>query len=385
MIGQWASMTMLMMTQSLLVFRMTGSEAIVGILALGTAIPQLLLFLVGGALADRFPKRTLIQIGQAASGLMALAVALAITTGYMGEAHPGSWWVLMATSIVQGVFMAIAIPARQAIIPELVDREILMNALALNTMGANVFRLLAPVLAGFFIDSFGFASVYYIMAGMYLSAVIFTAFIPSTYRPVERTRSTLSDAGQGVVYIWSQRTIFFVLLYAIFYIVVLMPYQMMLPVFSDTILKIDATKLGILQSVSGIGALAASLVMASITTRRKGYLVVGGGMVAGLGLVLLASTHSWWIAMAAMLVIGTAQAVHSTALATSLQTLSDADYLGRVMSILMMNQGLSGLGTFFVGLLSEGVGVQWAIGGFAVVLVMLSVSFMAFIPRIRRI
>jgi MFS family permease len=385
MIGQWASMSMLMLTQSLLVFRLTGSEAILGILALGTAIPQLLLFIVGGALADRFSKRLLIQLGQAAAGLMALVVALALTTGYMNEANPGSWWVLMVTSILQGIFTALAIPARQAIIPELVGRETLMNALALNTMGMNVFKLLAPAAAGFIIDKYGFAAVYYVMAGLYLAAIIFTAFIPSTHKPVEHTRSTLSEAGQGLVYIWNQRTLFFFLLYAIFYILVLMPYQMMLPVFSETILKVDATELGILQSVSGVGALGASLVMASVTTGGRGYLVMGGGLLSGLGLVVLAGSRYWPLSLAAMFVIGVGSAVHSTALSTALQTLSDADYLGRVMSILMMNQGLSGLGTFFVGLLSERVGVQWAIGGFAVMLILLSTSFLAFIPRVRRI
>jgi MFS family permease len=385
MIGQWASMSMLMLTQSLLVFRLTGSEAILGILALGTAIPQLLLFIVGGALADRFSKRLLIQLGQAAAGLMALVVALALTTGYMNEANPGSWWVLMVTSILQGIFTALAIPARQAIIPELVGRETLMNALALNTMGMNVFKLLAPAAAGFIIDKYGFAAVYYVMAGLYLAAIIFTAFIPSTHKPVEHTRSTLSEAGQGLVYIWNQRTLFFFLLYAIFYILVLMPYQMMLPVFSETILKVDATELGILQSISGVGALGASLVMASVTTGGRGYLVMGGGLLSGLGLVVLAGSRYWPLSLAAMFVIGVGSAVHSTALSTALQTLSDADYLGRVMSILMMNQGLSGLGTFFVGLLSERVGVQWAIGGFAVMLILLSTSFLAFIPRVRRI
>jgi hypothetical protein len=86
-----------------------------------------------------------------------------------------------------------------------------------------------------------------------------------------------------------------------------------------------------------------------------------------------------------MFIIGAGQAVHSTALVTTLQTLTDADYLGRVMSILMMNQGLSGLGTFFVGILSESIGVQYAIGGFATALVLLSLYFIVFLPKVRRL
>jgi MFS family permease len=385
MMGQWAAMSMLMVTQSLLVYRLTGSAAILGVLALATAIPQVLLFLVGGTMADRFPKKRLIQIGQLAAGAMALVVAITLTTGYLSSEHAGSWWVLMATAVIQGIFAAVAIPARQAIIPELVGSEKVMNALALNTMGTNTFRLVAPAVAGFLIDKTGFAVVFYIMAGLYLLAILLTAFIPETQKATAHSRSTLAEAGEGLTYIWSRRTIFLVLLYAIFYIVLFMPYQMMLPIFADTIIKVGATGLGVLQSVSGIGALAASLVLASIPNRKRGFLVLGGGMLAGLGLVVLAFSHSWYLSLAAMFVIGAGSAVHSTALVTALQALADADYLGRVMSILMMNQGLSGLGTFFVGILSEGVGVQWAIGGFAAVLILLSASFLAFVPKIRKI
>jgi predicted MFS family arabinose efflux permease len=385
MIGQWAAMSMLTITQSLLVYRLTGSAAILGILALATAIPQVLLFLLGGTMADRFPKKRLIQIGQSAAGVMALVVAITLTTGYMSPQHPGSWWVLMVTSVIQGIFAALAIPARQAIIPELINVEMVMNALALNNMGNNVFRLLAPAVAGFLIDAIGFGAVFYIMAGLYLMAVILTAFIPATQKTIIHSRSTLADAREGLVYIWGRRTIFLILVYAIFYIVLFMPYQMMLPIFADTIIKVGATGLGVLQSVSGVGALVASLALASLPNSKRGLLVLGGGMVAGLGLVTLAFSRSWYLSLAAMFVIGAGSSAHSTALVFALQTLADAEYLGRVMSILMMNQGLSGLGTFFVGLLSEGIGVQWAIGGFALTLILLSFSFLVFLPRIRKL
>jgi MFS family permease len=385
MMGQWAAMSMLMVTQSLLVFRLTDSATILGVLALATAVPQALLFLIGGTLADRFPKKRLIQIGQLAAGAMSLVVAIVLTTGYMSREHPGSWWVLMATAVIQGIFMAVAIPARQAIIPVLVGPERVMNALALNTMGTNTFRLIAPAVAGFLIDTAGFAVVFYTMAGLYLLAVILTAFIPEKQKTVIHGQSTLAEARKGLAYIWSKRTIFLILVYAIFYIVLFMPYQTMLPIFADKIIKVGATGLGVLQSVSSIGALAASLVLASIPNRKRGFLVLGGGAVAGLGLVILAFSNSWYLSLAAMFVIGVGQAVHSTALVTALQALTDADYLGRVMSILMMNQGLSGLGTFFVGILSESIGVQQAIGGFAMVLILLSVSFLIFIPKIRKV
>jgi MFS transporter, DHA1 family, staphyloferrin A biosynthesis exporter len=266
-----------------------------------------------------------------------------------------------------------------------VKPETIMNAMALNTMDMNTFRLLAPAAAGFLIDYLGFAAVFYIIAGLYLVAILLTAFIPESPKKTGQTLSTMGEARQGLVYIWGQRLIFLFLLYAICYIVFSMPYQMMLPIFSETILKTDATGLGVLQSVSGVGALVASLVLASIHTRKRGVLVISGGAMTGLGVVMLAFSRYWPLSLAAMFVIGSSSAVHTTALGITLQGLTDPDYLGRVMSILMMNQGLSGLGTFFVGFLSEGVGVQWAIGGFAAMLILISVCFLTFIPKLRRL
>lgn len=376
---------MLTIAQSLLVYRLTNSSVILGLLSLGTAVPQLIFFMIGGTMADRFPKKRLIQIGQLAAGLMALAVALTITSGYMTSKHPESWWILLVTSIIQGLFNAVAIPARQAIIPDLVKQETIMNALALNTMGTNVFRLIAPAAAGFIIDLAGFAAVFYTMAGLYFMAIFLTAFIPDTYKPTTHSRSTLEEAGEGLKYIWAHRTIFLVLSYAIFFIIFFMPYQAMLPIFSDTILKVSAAGLGLLQSALGIGALLASLLIASIPNKRRGLLVLTGGMIAGIGLVIFASSHWWYLSLGAMFIVGIGNATHSTALVTALQSLTEGNYLGRVMSILMMNQGLSGLGTFFVGFLAVGVGVQWAIGSFAAALALLSISFLIFAPKVRRV
>jgi hypothetical protein len=101
--------------------------------------------------------------------------------------------------------------------------------------------------------------------------------------------------------------------------------------------------------------------------------------------VVFAASRSWWLSVGAMIIVGIGQSIHGTALVTAMQTLTAQEYMGRVMSILMMNQGLSGVGTFFVGFLSEGVGVQWAIGGFAAALALLSASFLLFAPKVRRI
>ena len=104
MVGQWSSMNMQMVARSLLIYRITGSGAILGGMALAHSIPLLLLSLLGGALADRLQKKYILLFGQVGSAVVSLGVALALTLGYLGPAHPGSWWILIVSAMVQGAF-----------------------------------------------------------------------------------------------------------------------------------------------------------------------------------------------------------------------------------------------------------------------------------------
>jgi MFS family permease len=233
MLGQWGSMNMQQVTRSLLIYRLTGSAAILGLMALATAVPMLLLSLFGGVIADRVQKKHIIQIGQVASAVVALSVAVALTTGYLSPEHAGSWWVLMVNSVLQGTIMALMMPARQAIIPEIVGGGQVMNAVALNSLGMNTLRLVAPALAGFLIDAFDFEAVFYTMTGLYLVAVVFTGFIPATGTTSVRGGGALLDIKEGLKYMWGKTTILFVLAFTLVVIVLSMPYQMMMPIFAD--------------------------------------------------------------------------------------------------------------------------------------------------------
>ncbi len=209
MVGQWGAMNMQMVTKSLLLYRLTGSAAMLGIMALATAIPQILLSLFGGAIADRVSKKVVLQIGQLASALVSLSVGVALTTGYLSPDNPGSSWVLIAQSAAQGSIMALMMPSRSAIIPEIVGPGQVMNAMALNSLGMNTLRLLAPAAAGFIIDFTGFAAIFFSMAGLYLMAVVLTSFIrtrPVAVQPIGTRKGTMSDIVEGLKYIWHEST-----------------------------------------------------------------------------------------------------------------------------------------------------------------------------------
>ena len=129
-VGQWAAMSMQMMARSLLVYRITGSGASIGILALAHAIPTLLIGFLGGAIADRVQKKYILVGCQVFTGVISLGVAIALSVGYLSEDNPGSWWVLILTAVGQGTMMGFMMPARMAIIPEIVGADNTLHCLS---------------------------------------------------------------------------------------------------------------------------------------------------------------------------------------------------------------------------------------------------------------
>ena len=390
MVGQWGAMNMQMVSKSMLLYRLTGSATLLGVMALASAIPQILFSLFGGAIADRVSKKMILQIGQLASAAVSLSVGLCLTTGYLSAENPGSSWVLIAQSALQGSIMALMMPSRSAIIPEIVGTSQVMNAMALNSLGMNTLRLLAPAAAGFLIDFAGFEAIFYSMSGLYLFSVVLTSFIRenrtgSISDGFGRRTSTIEDIKEGLKYIWHERPVFAVLAFTLVVVLLSMPYQMLMPIFADDILKVGATGMGLLMSVSGVGAMAGSLVIASLPNKKRGVLLLGSSLVLGVALAAFAFSRSMSLSLGIMVFVGIGQAGRMTLGTTLLQSYADERYFGRVMSINMLDMGLSSLGTFAAGILAEDLGAALAIGGFAGVLALASFLALIFLARIRQL
>jgi MFS family permease len=393
MLGQMASMNMQMLARSLLVFRMTGSAAVLGAMSFANAVPMISLSLFGGVIADRVQKKYVMLIGQAASAVIALSVAIPLTLGYLsadvsynilGIVVP-SWWILVLTSVAQGTVMALMMPSRQAILPEIVDDEELMNAISLNTMGMNTLRLFAPALAGFLIEAIGFEAIYYVTSGLYLTSVLFISFLPLTSTITIRGEGALDDIRQGLNYVWQETTILLVLTFSLILVVLSMPYMLLMPVFTETVLNVGAKELGILMSVSGGGAMVGSLVLASLPNKRRGMMLLASGILLGSALLAFSLTSTMNMTLVTVVFVGLGQSGQMTLGMTLVQYYVDDKYRGRVMSLLLMQFGLTSFGAFLAGVLAEEVGIQLALGGFAVVLFVLSVMALAFVSRIRKL
>ena len=177
---QWVALNMQMVVRSLLIYRITGSGAILGSMALANAIPMLVLSLFGGVIADRLAKKNILLIGEASMSIVALVVAVSLTTRYLSAGNPGSWRILIASSFFQGAILGLTIPATMAIIPEIVDEKHITNATSLSNLSMNTFRLVAPAVTGFLVDAFDFDLVYYTQAIMYFFAAATIFFLPGT-------------------------------------------------------------------------------------------------------------------------------------------------------------------------------------------------------------
>jgi MFS family permease len=164
-----------------------------------------------------------------------------------------------------------------------------------------------------------------------------------------------------------------------------MPYMHLMAIFADDILKVGATGLGWLMSVSGIGAIIGSTTLASLSNKKRGVMLLVSGVIMGVALACFSFSNSLYLSLALMVVVGLGQAGRMTLGNTLLQYYVADEYRGRVMSIYMMEFGLASFATFAAGLIAEAVGVQWAVGGFAMVLVLLSALALAFIPRLRKL
>ena len=385
MVGHWSSMNMQMMARNLLVYRITDSPAILGVLALANAIPMIIVTLPGGVIADRFQKKNVIQMGQLASAIISLVITITLFTGYLGPGHPESWWVLVVSAILQGAVMGIIMPSRSAIISEIVGPEHLMNAISLNNLGMNIFRILSPALAGFLVDAFDFWVVYAFMTAMIVMSYVCLLFVPPTSKPTEVGGNSLGDIVEGWRYIRGERTIFIVLIFTAIATILGAPYVQLLPIFTEDILKISATGLGVLMMISGIGAMIGSFILASLPNRGRGKIMLAYGLFMAVALAGFSFSNKLYISLILSIFIGMGSSGQMALDNSLIQYYTEASYRGRVMSFFMLGFGFSSLGAFFAGILAEGIGAPLSVGSLAIVLLLVTLAVATVTPRVRKL
>ncbi len=399
-LAQMGAMNMQMMARSWFVYELSESVSLLGLVALANAVPMLALSLFGGVLADRLPKKQVLIVGQLASTIIILGVAVSISLASV------TWIHLIVASFLQGIVMALMMPARQAIIPELVGTRMITNAVALNGAAMNLLRLLGPAMAGFLIALWDIEAVYYMMAIMYGGGVIVLMRLPLSGAVALRGQGMIKQVKEGLSYIRYNDNIRILLFFTLFSFVLSMPYIFLLPAFTQDILTVDTSRLtfftslplvgtlieslessaarqGFLISVSGIGALVGSVFVATMQDKRRGLYLLISMLVMAITLIVFSFTSSYMLALIVFIPLGLAQAGRMALSNTLAQVYSEDEYRGRVMSIYMLNWGMTNVGVFVVGIVADFVGVQWAVGGSAIMLLAVTLYFFIFTKRIR--
>ena len=342
-----------MVASGYLAYDLTSSPLLLSLVAVGYAVPMLSLALVGGAVADRFDRRRLVQVAQAMFSLVALAVGLAVQFGQV------TWVHLLASSALQGMLWALLVPARQAMIPGLVGRRLTTNALSLMAAGFSLTTLVGPALGGWLYGLFGPAATYYFVAAMGVGAVWTTGRITSRYVPaVGGTQQ--AAIRQGLTYIRRQPDIVILFVISVVYALVAMPFRLILPVFVVDLYQRGPEVLGLLVTAMGVGSVGAAVVVANVGPGRRGLILVSGAIVASTAILVMSGLALFWVGMACMLVLGVGDAIRKALNQAVMLEIADEEYHGRVASVFMISFGLVPLGALPAGALAEAFGGQVA-------------------------
>ncbi len=376
-----AGTQMQMLAQSYLVYDITGSASVLGIINLGIAVPMLTIPLFGGVVADRFEKKTIIQVAQIVAGSLALLIGLAIDLEVI------TWQHLLISSMVTGGLWAFMMPARQAIIPQLVGPERTTNAMALNAAGISGTTMAAPALAGGIYAFIGPWNVFYLIGALTLAAVVLTSFLPRTGPAgsgAERT-DMLRDIADGIAHVWQRRILFVLLLMGLAATMLAMPFRFILPVFVVDIYRQGPDSMGLLVGLMGLGSMFGSLYVASMGQRYRGMGLIVASIMSGIGLVLIAAIPVYNVAAVIMVVLGIGDSGRQALNQTLIIEKASPEYRGRIMSLFMLNYGLMPLSITPAGYLTDYLGGQTVIGFMGIALIVVMIFVLLTQGRLRRL
>lgn len=387
-IGTW----MQTMAQQVLVYRLTGSAAALGIVSFVGLIPVIPLSFWAGSIADRFPKQKVILFAQL--GMMAQALILAVLT-LTGVVQI---WHVYLLSFLFGALTAIDLPARQAFTVDLVEgKEDLTNAIGLNSAMFNTARALGPALAGVVVAATGEANAFFLNAATFLAVIaslLLMRNLPDSSRPLGKDTGTLAHMVEGMRFVFSQRAVSVLISLVAVSAFLSMPFNTLMPVFGGDILASsakpvvdwfcgaergwlncqapEALPLGILLTTVGIGAVIAALTVASLpASAQRGRWLTAGNLAFPALLLGFAFSRSFLASVALMLGVGFFFVIQNALANTLLQIASPDELRGRVMSFYTMTfQVTMRLGGLQAGLVADWISAPFSIGiGAAVSLV----------------
>ncbi len=353
-VGTWIQSV----AQSWLVFQLTNSAFLLGVVGFLGSIPIFVLSLFGGVLADRVNKRNILIFTQVF--FMLLAFLLAFLTQFQ-LIKPQQ---IMIIALLNGIIMAFDAPARQSIVVELVGKEHLFNAIALNSVAFNSSRIIGPAIAGLLISAIGMSGCFY-LNGVSFLAVIFALFLIklNNNSGAQNNNSALSDLKQGLVFISKDRLILALLSMVAAVSLFGISYVILMPVFANDILRVGVKGLGILMSSAGLGALIGALVLARLGDfKYKGKLLIWAVFYFACSLIVFSFSRNYLIAIVSLICVGCSSVTAIALINTLIQIKVPDEFRGRVMSLFMITfAGVMPFGNLISGTLAQAFGVSQAL------------------------
>lgn len=389
-LGSAFAMNMQVIAQGWLVYEMTSSPMKLTWVTLAFMLPQILFSLIGGVLADRFPKKPIIGWSPAVNGLATLVLAIIIISGNV------TFWDFIWVGALNGTVMALSIPARTALIPQIVGERLMFNAMAFNTASWNLSRILGPALAGFMIATFahgdttstyGVGLVYFVLSGLYIISSVTVLLIKHKGLPVPGDRkSPFHDVAEGVNYVIKSPVVGGLILLSIMPFLFGLTINTFLPAFNSDVLAGGAEVLGFLMTGMGLGAILGSLALAKLgSLKNKGYWLLITGALWGAAVAGFAFSQQFVMSVLMISIVGFISAINMSMNRSLVQLQVSQQMRGRVMSIDLMSHGLMPLGILPIGYIAETVNVQAGLITSGTILFFVTIILGFFMPRIRSI
>jgi MFS family permease len=361
-IGTW----MQSVAQAWLVYKMTNSALLLGSVGFASQFPVFLIAPFGGITADRVNRQRLVIATQILA--MILAGILAALTLF----HLVQVWHIFVLAGLLGVVNAFDIPGRQAFLIDMVGKEDLMNAIALNSSMFNGARVIGPAIAGILVARIGEGWCFAANSLSYIAVIVGLSLMHVHCAPRASKHSPIEDIIEGFRWVNQTRVIRALLLLIGLVSLVGMPYTVLMPIFADKILHGGARGLGILMGATGVGALFGALTLAAKTgVKGLGRWVAFSCASLGVSLFCFSFSNTFWLSAALLLPAGYSMMLQMACSNTLIQTMVPDQLRGRVMSLYsMMFMGMAPFGAFFGGALAHRIGapVTVAIGGVACVI-----------------
>jgi MFS family permease len=386
-IGTW----MQAIAQGWLVRELTPSPFLIGFVAFAGSFPQLVFALASGVYADLFDRRKLLLATQMAQMICAFILGLLVSLKVI------TIWQVIAISFASGIAATLTSPTYQALTLDIVGREDLMSAIALNSTQFNLSRIVGPTIGGLMLGVVGIAGCFYFNGLSFLAVILALLLMrfPARQRAEERgLREVLRQLIAGLRYVRGRPRVLALLSVATVVSIFGLPYITFLPIFARDVLGLDASGLAYLMAAMGVGAVASALSLASLGDfRGRGRFLLSGTMVFGLTIIIFALSRHVWLSLFCLVLVGGSMVSITATVNTLLQTLVVDEMRGRVMSMYSLTfLGLAPIGSLLVGSAADLIGLRWgyngtqlALASSGLVVALFAIYILIAKPRVRKL